>query len=81
VDGAPDISCDAGSTCTPADTLVSYPLPVPADGTSTVVILNARANSGLGNQTVRLPYRLFLRSNAGSGSYTSTWTVTLVSGP
>ena len=81
VDGAPDISCDPGSTCTPAETNVSYPLPVPADGTSTVIILNAKANTGLGNQTVRVPYRLFLPSKANAGRYASTWTVTLVSGP
>ena len=81
VDGAPDIACDAGSTCTPAETLVSYPLAVPGDGASTVTILNAKASTGVGNQTVSVPYRLYLPANADAGKYTSTWTVTLVSGP
>ena len=81
VDGEPDISCDAGSTCIPAATIVSYPLTVPADGTSTVTILNATSNTGVGNQTMRVPYRLFLPSGSDRGRYTSTWTVTLLSGP
>ena len=81
VDGAPDISCDAGSTCIPAATSVSYPLTVPVDGTSTVTILNATSNTGVGNQTVSVPYRLFLPSGSDRGRYTSTWTVTLLSGP
>ena len=42
---------------------------------------NAAANTGLGNQTVTPTWRLAVPANTFAGTYASTWTISLVSGP
>ena len=62
---------------------VSYPYTLPAAATAPTAtkIFSAAANTGLGNQTLTLALRLSIPANAFAGSYSSTWTYTLVSGP
>jgi hypothetical protein len=38
-------------------------------------------NTGTGNQTVTPTFSMSVPANAYGGSYTSTWTITLSSGP
>jgi len=62
---------------------VSYPYTLPAAATAPTAtkILSSAANTGLGNQTLTLVFSLAIPANAFAGSYASTWTYTLVSGP
>lgn len=81
---APAIACDAGITCTPASgTGVSYPYTLPAAAVAPAAtrIVSAAANSGLGAQTITPNWQLSIPASARAGSYTSTWTFSLVSGP
>jgi hypothetical protein len=83
VQSVPTVACDAGASCTVATNSVSYPYSLPAGGTAPTAtkIFSSAANTGLGNQTVTLVFRLSVPANAFAGSYSSTWTYTLVSGP
>lgn len=71
--------CDVGSTCTPA-TLSSALYTYSLSGSATE-LLSAAATTGLADQTVDIPWAADIPANTYSGTYTSTWTVTLVSGP
>jgi hypothetical protein len=44
-------------------------------------MFNASANTGMGNQTVTTTWRLAVPANTFAGTYTSTWTISLASGP
>lgn len=44
-------------------------------------VFNASANTGLGNETVTFTFRLSMPAATSAGTYTSTWTYSLVSGP
>jgi hypothetical protein len=81
--GAPTDACDASATCTLATNSVTYPYVLPAAGTAPTAtkMYNAAANTGLGNQTVTPTWRLSVPANTFAGTYTSTWTISLVSGP
>jgi hypothetical protein len=88
VQSTPTVACDSGATCTVAapTTAVSYPYTLPAAATAPTAtkLYNAGANSGMGNQTVTPTFTLAIPANQliGNGSaFTSTWTVSLVSGP
>jgi hypothetical protein len=83
VTAVPTVACDSGASCTTATNGVSYPYTLPAGGTAPTAtkIFSASAFTGLGNQTVSLVLRLSIPANAFAGSYSSTWTYTLVSGP
>lgn len=77
-------SCDAGVTCTLADnSATSYPVAVPAaDVAPTAVrIQSAASGTGMGGQTWTHNMALDVAGNAVAGTYTSTWTYSLVSGP
>ncbi|HEY1514986.1 MAG TPA: WxL domain-containing protein [Solirubrobacteraceae bacterium] len=78
-------TCDSNSTCTPAtSTGVSYPYSLPAGATTAPTatkLFNAPLGSGMGDQTVTPTWTLAIPANAYAGSYTSTWTLSLVSGP
>jgi len=83
---APTASCDTGAAgCTPATTNVSYPYTLPAATTAPTAtkLFNATANTGMGNQTFTPTLTLTIPANAvASGTaYSSTWTLSLVSGP
>jgi hypothetical protein len=81
--GAPTDVCDASATCTLATNSVTYPYTLPAAGTAPTAtkMFNAAANTGLGNQTITPTWRLSVPANTFAGTYTSTWTISLVSGP
>ena len=83
VQAVPTVACDAGATCTVATNGVSYPYSLPAGATAPTAtkIFSSAANTGLGNQTVTLVFKLAVPASAFAGSYSSTWTYTLVSGP
>ncbi len=77
-------TCDAGVTCTVAGaTNVSYPYSLPAASTAPTAtkMFNAPAGTGMGDQTISPTWTLAIPGNAYAGSYTSTWTLSLVSGP
>ena len=81
--GAPTTACDAGSACTLATTSVGYPYTLPAATTAPTAtkMFNAAVNTGLGNETATAAWKLAVPSATLAGVYTSTWTISLVSGP
>jgi hypothetical protein len=80
---APTVACDASASCTLATNSVTYPYTLPAAGTAPTAtkLYNATANTGLGNQTVTPTWKLAVPAGTFAGTYTSTWTLSLVSGP
>jgi len=83
VGGAPTDTCDSGSTCTLATNSVAYPYALPAgSGPPTATkIFNAATATGMGNQTVTPTFTLAVPASATPAAYTSTWTISVVSGP
>src|SRR5439155_5241632 len=83
VQSAPTVTCDSGYTCTLATNSVTYPYTVPAGATAPTAtkLFNAAANTGTGNETLTPTFRVTIPANAYVGTYTSTWTLSLVSGP
>jgi hypothetical protein len=79
----PTVGCDTNVTCTTATTNVTYPYSLPAAATAPTAteLYNATANTGMGNQTVTPTWQLTIPGNTYAGNYTSTWTLSLVSGP
>jgi hypothetical protein len=80
---APTAACDTGATCVLAGNGVSYPYSLPAGTTAPTAtkLFTAAAASGLGDQTVTTTFTISIPANTYAGSYTSTWTFSLVSGP
>jgi WxL domain surface cell wall-binding len=80
---APALACDASSTCTAATNAITYPYTLPAAVTAPTAtkLFNAAEKTGLGNQTVTPTWKLAVLSSTFAGTYTSTWTESLVSGP
>lgn len=83
VQAAPTVACDSGATCTAATNAITYPYTVPAGSTAPTAtkIFNATANTGMGDQTVTPTLSLAVPASTYAGSYSSTWTISLVSGP
>jgi hypothetical protein len=83
VQAIPTVACDSLATCTVATNTVSYPYVLPAAATAPTAtkIFSSAANTGLGNQTLTLVLVLAIPANTFAGSYSSTWTYTLVAGP
>ena len=75
--------CDATVTCTLATNGLSYPVAVPAGASAptAVKILSAAAGTGMGGQTWTHAMALAVPANARAGTYSSTWTYSLVTGP
>jgi len=69
--------------CSLPSNQISYPVTVPAGTTapSPVKVFDAGAGSGAGPVNVALTASLKVPGNARSGTYSSTWTITLSSGP
>jgi photosystem II stability/assembly factor-like uncharacterized protein len=69
--------------CSPASDAIGYPVTVPAATTAPagVKIFNAAASSGAGPASLTVYASLAIPARAASGSYSSTWTLTLASGP
>jgi WxL domain surface cell wall-binding len=76
-------SCKAGSTCTNPTNSVSYALGLPAGSTppTAAKFFNAALNTGLGKFTVTPTVQVSVAGNAIAGTYTSTVTLAVVSGP
>jgi hypothetical protein len=85
VQAAPSDACDSGATCTLATEASSivYPYTLPAGATAPTAtkIFDAQANTGMGDQTVTPDYTLAIPADTAAGTYTSTWTFSLISGP
>jgi hypothetical protein len=62
---------------------VSYPITLPAAATppTAVKVFNAAANTGAGPTLVTLTSQIAVPANSYKGTYTSTWTITIASGP
>ncbi len=76
----PTVVCDTGITCNLAsltNIYSSYALP----GTTASPLLETAAGSGMANQTVTIPWQASVPASALSGSYSSTWILTLQAGP
>lgn len=76
-------SCVAGGTCTNPTNAISYPLTVPAGATAPTAVkfFNAAANTGMGRFTVTPSISVSVPGNAYAGTYSSTVTVAVASGP
>jgi len=79
---AMNVACDQG-TCTNPTSAISYPLTVPADATAptAVKLFNAVLNTGMGDFTVTPTFAVALPANTYAGNYSSTITLSLVTGP
>jgi hypothetical protein len=78
-------ACDTNVTCTLADNVAgSSPVTIPSAAVTAptaVKILNASVNTGMSGQTWTHSMDLAIPANAHAGTYTSTWTYSLVAGP
>ena len=77
-------SATAGTgNCSLPSNQISYPVTVPAGTTAPMgaKVFDAAGGSGAGPVNVSLTAALNVPGNARSGTYTSTWTLTLSSGP
>jgi hypothetical protein len=85
ISSAPTAACDPGApTCTSAATTVSFPYTLPAAATPppATKLFDAAAGTGMGNQTFAAMVSLAIPASVtAGGTYTSTWTFSLVSGP
>jgi len=83
VTSAPSSACDVGATCVVATNGVSYPYALPAAATAPAAtkLFDAAANTGMGNLTATVTWSLTLPASTKVGTYTSTWTISLASGP
>lgn len=85
VQTAPTYSCDATDFggCTVGTNGATYPYQVPAGSTSptATILASAATTTGMGDQTIEVPFDLSVPAGAYAGAYTSTWTFTLISGP
>jgi hypothetical protein len=75
--------CAGGASCVTPTSSVTYPLTVPAGSTppSAVKLANAAAGTGTGIFTVTPTIGVSVPANSYAGSYNSTLTIALVSGP
>ena len=73
----------ATQNCSLPTNSIAYPLTLPAGATAPTAIklYNAAANSGAGPSNVTLTFKLTSLASAFRGTYTSTWTFTISSGP
>jgi hypothetical protein len=72
-----------GATCALPTSSITYPTTLPAGGTppTAVKLYNAAAATGTGPATLTLTARLSVPANSYNGTYNSTWTLAIVSGP
>jgi len=75
-------SCASG-TCTNPTNAITYPVSVPAASSppTAVKFFNAAANTGMGVFTNTPTIGVFVPQNSFAGTYTSTLTLSVVSGP
>lgn len=70
-------------TCSAPSNLASYPVVLPAAAVAppAVKVYRADTASGRGTHDVDIAHSLMIPSSASTGTYTSTWTWTIASGP
>jgi WxL domain surface cell wall-binding len=75
-------ACASGQCNSPTNS-VTYPVAVPAGSTppTAVKFFNAAANTGMGQFTTTPTIGIFVPGNSFAGTYTSTLTIAIVSGP
>lgn len=80
---APAVACDVSVSCVTPTNSVPYPytLPAAAVAPTATKMYNAAAATGTGALTVTPTWRLNVPATAAVGTYNSTWTLSLVSGP
>ena len=80
---APSLACKAATTCTLATNSVSYPFTLPAAASAPTAqkLFTAAVDTGLGAQTITPTWSLAIPATTYAGTYNSTWTFTLSSGP
>lgn len=82
---APSVTCSGvGGNCTSPSNGVTYALAIPAGSPTpptAVKFFNAAANSGLGKFTITPVVTVSIPGNTYAGTYTSTVSVAVVSGP
>lgn len=83
ITGPPTVACDSGVACVTPTSSITYPYTLPAAGTApgATKLYNAATSTGTGALTVTPTWRLLVPATAAVGTYTSTWTLSLVSGP
>lgn len=79
---AASASATTGNCVLPTNS-IGYPVTLPAGSTppTAVKVYNAASGTGQGSTNVALSYRLAVPANTFRGTYTSTWTFAIVSGP
>jgi hypothetical protein len=74
-------ACTQG-TCTSTTNSVGYPVLIPAGSSPTPVkFFNASANTGMGDFTITPTVAVSVPANAFAGTYSSTLTIAVASGP
>jgi hypothetical protein len=75
-------TADAG-TCTLPTNSIAYPATLPAGATAPAAakLFDAATSTGTGTSTVQLTFSLAVPADAHAGTYSSTWTLSIVSGP
>lgn len=84
INGAPSVLCiSGGGHCTNPTNSVTYPVGVPAASPAPVAVkfFNAAVNTGLGKFTITPTVTIAIPANTIAGTYTSTVSVAVVSGP
>jgi hypothetical protein len=84
INAAPTVACSGvGGHCTNPTNSLTYPTGVPAasPAPAAVKFFNAAANSGLGKFTITPTVTISIPASTFAGTYTSTVTVAIVSGP
>jgi hypothetical protein len=73
----------APGNCDPPTNSIAYPVTLPAAATAptAVKVYNAAAATGGGPQTLTLSFQLAVPASAYIGTYSSTWTFSISSGP
>jgi len=76
-------SATTGGNCVLPTNGITYPVTLPAAASppTAVKVFNATSGTGQGPTNVTATYQLSVPANAFRGTYTSTWTFAIVSGP
>jgi YVTN family beta-propeller protein len=80
---SPSVACDGSASCTLASNGIAYPVVLPAGTTppTSAKLFRAVEDSGVCDQTVTPWFTLAIPPTTYAGTYASTWTFTLSSGP
>lgn len=83
VQTAPTQACDPSVSCVLPTNSITYPYTLPAAATAPAAtkLYNAASSTGTGAATITPTWKLAVPATASVGTYTSTWTFSLVSGP